>query len=332
MNSKYFICLILLLNIELLAQYRFSGFASVGYSYVAMNNEIDYTQQTSFAAKLLFEYNLNNHIDTRIDLRASSRDLTVQIREVSINLDYFQHLKFQFGNIKKPFGAENIENIENLSTIGRSYLTQKLNRIGYGDRAIGIQAYYKYSKADPDFPYSYYLFVFRDDGEESGFTARLTRVVDNLSITGNYFLLKTPGQYSITTHAAMLASSLDFSDLSFDGELLLAQDPNEGIKRIKKNENQEVYIIGAKISSSFLLPTSGEIIQAIQPIVLISYYQPDSSVWDDYTIQFLTGANFILDEKFKLRVNTDLLVSKNPVTKKYKGHDARLTLNLQVKF
>ena len=332
MNSKYFICLILLLNIELLAQYRFSGFASVGYSYVAMNNEIDYTQQTSFAAKLLFEYNLNNHIDTRIDLRASSRDLTVQIREVSINLDYFQHLKFQFGNIKKPFGAENIENIENLSTIGRSYLTQKLNRIGYGDRAIGIQAYYKYSKADPDFPYSYYLFVFIDDGEESGFTARLTRVVDNLSITGNYFLLKTPGQYPITTHAAMLASSLDFSDLSFDGELLLAQDPNEGIKRIKKNENQEVYIIGAKISSSFLLPTSGEIIQAIQPIVLISYYQPDSSVWDDYTIQFLTGANFILDEKFKLRVNTDLLVSKNPVTKKYKGHDARLTLNLQVKF
>lgn len=332
MNSKYFICLILLLNIELLAQYRFSGFASVGYSYVAMNNEIDYTQQTSFAAKLLFEYNLNNHIDTRIDLRASSRDLTVQIREVSINLDYFQHLKFQFGNIKKPFGAENIENIENLSTIGRSYLTQKLNRIGYGDRAIGIQAYYKYSKADPDFPYSYYLFVFRDDGEESGFTARLTRVVDNLTITGNYFLLKTPGQYPITTHAAMLASSLDFSDLSFDGELLLAQDPNEGIKRIKKNENQEVYIIGAKISSSFLLPTSGEIIQAIQPIVLISYYQPDSSVWDDYTIQFLTGANFILDEKFKLRVNTDLLVSKNPVTKKYKGHDARLTLNLQVKF
>lgn len=332
MDNKYFICLILLINIELVGQYRFSGFASVGYTYVAMNNEIDYTQQTSFAAKLLFEYDLNKHIGTRMELRAGSRDLTVQIREVSINLDYFEHLKFQIGNIKKPFGAENIENIENLSTVGRSYLTQKLNRIGYGDRAIGIEAYYKYSKADSDFPYSYYLFAFRDDGEESGFTARLTRVVDNLSVTGNYFLLKTPGQFPITTHAAMLASSIDFAYLSFDGELLLAQDPVEGIKRIKKNEHQEVYIIGAKISSSFLIPSSGEIIQAIQPIVLISYYQPDSNVWDDYTIQFLTGANFILDEKFKFRVNTDLLVSKNPLTKKYKGHDARLTLNLQVKF
>jgi|GEM_PF-2533806 len=332
MNIRYFICSFLLVNIGLFAQHRFSGFATVGYSYVAMNNEIDYTQRTSFAAKLLFEYNLNKHIDTRIDLRASSRDLNVQIREVSINLDYFKHLKFQIGNIKKPFGAENIENIENLSTVGRSYLTEKLNQIGYSDRAIGIEAYYKYSKADFDFPYSYYLFAFRDDEEESGLTARLTRVVDNLSITGNYFLLKTPGQYPITSHAAMLASSIDFAYLSFDGELLLAQDPVKGIKRIKKNENQEVYIIGAKISSSFLFPATGEIIQAIQPIVLISYYQPDSNVWDDYTIQFLAGANFILDEKFKFRVNTDLLVSKNPLTKKYKGHDARLTLNLQVKF
>lgn len=332
MNKKYFICFIILINFELFAQYKYSGFASVGYSYVAINDEIDYTQQTSFAAKLLFEYELNKHIDTRIELRAGSRDLTVQIREVSINLDYFEHLKFQVGNIKKPFGAENIESIENLTTVGRSYLTQKLNQIGYGDRAIGIEAYYKYSKTDSDFPYSYYLFAFRDDGEESGFTARLTRVVDNLSFTGNYFLLKTPGQYPITTHAAMLASSLDFANLSLDGELVLAQDPVQGIKRIKKNENQDVYIIGAKISSSFLLPTKGEIIHAVQPIVLIAYYQPDSKVWDDYTIQFLAGSNFILDEKFKLRLNTDILLSKNPLTKKYKGHDARVTLNLQVKF
>lgn len=332
MNKKYFICFVLLVNFELLAQYKFSGYASVGYTYVALNKEIDYTQQTSFAAKLLFEYELNKHIDTKIDLRAGSRDLTVQIREVSINLDYFEHLKFQVGNIKKPFGAENIENIENLATVARSYLTQKLNQIGYGDRAIGIEAYYKYSKANYDFPYSYYLFAFRNDGEESGFTARLTRVVDNLSITGNYFLLKTIGQRIIITHAAMLASSLYFNNLSFDGELVLAEDPVQGIKRIKKNENEDVYIIGAKISSSFLLPTTGEIIQAVQPLILISYYQPDSNVWDDYTIQFLAGANFILDEKFKLRLNTDLLVSKDSITKKFKGHDVRLTLNLQVKF
>lgn len=332
MNKTHFLCFILLVNFELLAQYKLSGFATVGYSYVAMNQEIDYTQQSSFAAKLLFEYNLNKHIDTRIDLRANSRELTVQIREVSINLDYFERLKISVGNIKKPFGAENIENIENLSTVGRSYLTQKITRIGYGDRAIGIEAYYKFSKTDPDFPYSYYLFAFRDDGEESGLTARLTRVVDNFSFTGNYFLLHTPGQYPITTHAAMFASSLDFAEVSFDGELLLAQDPVEGIKRIKKDENQEVYIIGAKISSSFLLPIGGEVIQAIQPVVLISYYQPDSNIWDDYTIQFLAGANLILDEKFKLRMNTDFLLTKNPVSKKYKGHDARLTLNLQVKF
>lgn len=332
MNKKYILLIIVIINIEMFSQYKLSGFASVGYSYVGLNQELNYTQQTSFGAKLLLEYNINKHIDARIDFRANSRRQTVELREVSIGLDYFDYLKFSAGNLKKPFGGETIENIENLSTVGRSYLTQEITKIGYGGRAIGLEAYYKYSKVQKDYPHSYYLFIYRNNDVETGLVARYTRVFDDISFSGNYFLLRTLGEYPITTHAASIASNLSLYGIAIEGEILFAQDPVEGIKRIKKNENEEVYIIGGKLSSSYLISIEDEFIKAVQPVLLFSYYLPDAKVWDEYTLQFLSGADILLDDNVKFRVNGDVLLTKDPKTKIYKGHDARLILNLQIKF
>lgn len=311
----------------------FSGFGSAGYRFINKIKIIEYNQETYYRAKLQADIEINKKIDAQIDLRGNSEDQRVELREFSAGFSYLKKLKFKFGNIKKPFGSEQIENIENLYTVERSFLAESVEKLGYGGRSIGLTAYYKYSKKDSAFPHSYYFNVFKNNSEQTGFTARYIYHFNKFAVAGNYFLLRTSGNFPLTAHAFSGGLSYDIKDFFAEGELFFVQDPVEGIRRKAAGiPDIKVFSFGARVLAAVGFDTDGEVIEEIEPLIHLTFFQPDTKITDAHTLQVLFGTNFYFDNDVRLRMNFDGLLTKNEFSDDYSTHDSRVTIEIQVKF
>ena len=151
------ICVLFVYQNNSFAQMKFSGYGSTGYKFWNRNPLIRNNQEVFYEGKLQADYKVNKDIEAQLELRGSSEDNMVRLREFSVKFEYMRRMKFKVGNIKTPFGYEQLINREESVFIERSLIHDNLSEFGYTQRSVSLMVYSKYSDEDPDFPFSYYF-------------------------------------------------------------------------------------------------------------------------------------------------------------------------------
>src|SRR5690606_1053263 len=134
---------------------------------------------------------------------------------------------------------------------------------------------------------------------------------DDINIGGNYFLLNTGGDYPITTNGLAASFLYKKKDFLIESELMFLQDPVEGIRRGLQERDKNVIAWGGRVQTVIEFDTGDKIIEEIEPLFLFSYYQPDTKIAEQHTIQTLVGVNFYFDNDVRLRLNADALFTRN---------------------
>ncbi len=319
-------------NINFAQEIQFSGYGSVGYRFYNRNILNGYNQESYYEGKIQADIKYDKHIEAQIDLRGKSTDNSFKLREVTVKFEYMDYMKIKLGNIKKPFGNEQLYNEEELFTVNRSNVHEQLEEMGYGGRAVSLMAYYKYSKKRPDFPYSYYLSLFHNNSLYNGIVARFEYHKGDITYSANYLMQRKGGDFPIVTQGM----GVDFEYANGDFSSVLAcfytQDPNEGILRKLKGEDYKVYSMGAKLLGAYKFNIDGKVVKDIEPVVLASYFLPDNEISDNHAIQALVGVNFYFHKLVKLRLNGDLRLTKNQFNSDYSTKESRAIVELQMSF
>lgn len=310
--------------------YSFSGYGAAGFRVYDRNQLRKYNQEVYYEGKLQFNYKVNKYIEAQLDLRGNSDDNRIILREFSAKFEYIKLLKFKIGNIKKPFGSEELLEREELTTIDRSYAHQTISDFGYGGRGVSVMAYYNYSKKRSEYPYSYFFSFFKDNSFNSGMVLRGSYHLGNLAASLNYAFLNKGGEYPIDNHG--LCANLDYEDDNYKGAVALfyVRNPFESLRRQLISLDDKIYSTGINISSSYCFETDAEIIKKIEPVLLLGYFAPNTNESKYHTFEMIAGSNFYFHKDVRLRLNGDLLLTKNLYNSSYSSVGSKVTVEIQV--
>ena len=238
--SKIFSILIVSLLVMTFSTYsqevEFSGWGATGIKVYDRNILLGFSQEMYYEGKLQAEIEYSDNIEAQLDFRGNSIDNSLEFREVSVKFKFAEKLRWKVGNIKKPFGFEQSINREHLISVDRSNVYNNISNIGYGGRSVSIMAYYKYSKKREDYPYSYFLSVFKDNSLVSGAAARGIYHSGNYSYGLSYLFQNKGGVNSINTHGLAADFLIEKKDYSTSAELFFVQDPVQGQAAIERNK------------------------------------------------------------------------------------------------
>lgn len=339
--NRIFILILIYLNIGLFLhaqEIEFSGFGKTGIRIFDRNVLKGYSQEMYYDGKFQIEAEYNKNIEAQLDFRANSIDNSVEIREFSVKFDYADKLNWKVGNIKKPFGYEYSVKRDELISIDRSNAYNRISELGYGGRSVSIMAYYKYSKKREEYPYSYFLSIFKDNSLRSGAVARGIYHSGDYSYGMSYLFQNIGGTNSISAHGIASDFLLKKKAYSTSIEIYFIQDPIEG--KIRKAQNKEndtnlneaVFSAGAKILTSIEYKTDAEVITKIEPFILSSIFLPNTEKSKYHALQALIGANFYFTKKIRMRFNGDLVLTKNDLNDSYVTDESKVILELEVRF
>lgn len=316
----------------------FSGYGAAGYTFFDRLHLNEANQEAYFEGKLQADIEISKKIEAQLDLRGKSSDHSVNFREFSIKFNFFDFMNLKVGNIKRPFGFEQMVNREELITVERSYVQNRLSELGFGGRNISVMAYNKYSK-DEGIPISYYASMFKDNSSSFGLGTRLRYHAGKTAYSFSYLFQKTGSTPSIYTQGFGLDFAIEKKKYTNSIELFLVQDPVEGLRRKLINEDkketvldEKVYTAGAKILIAYKFPAKYDFLKGIEPMALFSYFLPNMDIKESRVIQALLGANFIMDKDVAFRLNIDLRFSKNEFNDSYTTNDSRAVFEIQAKF
>ncbi len=329
---KYLI--IFLVPIVLSAQeISFSGYGAAGIKMYDRNRLNDYNQESYYEGKLQADIEYNEYLEAQLDFRGNSTDNSVNFREFSLKIEYWKHFALKIGNIKKPFGYEYLVNREELIPVDRSLNTDRIAELGYGERAVSIMGYYKFDDDDMEFPYSYYISIFRDNSFRSGVVTRLAyHFDDDYSLAINYMFQNQGGDERINTNGFGVDFSVDKKRINGNIEAFYVQDPYEGIRRRLQNRDEEVYAAGVKIMGGYKIDIDNSIFEDVEPLLILGYFVPDFENTDNHVLQAVIGTNVYFDDDVRLRLNGDLRMTKNEFNEDYTTEESRFILEVQVSF
>ncbi|MBU1099263.1 MAG: hypothetical protein KKA84_02580 [Bacteroidetes bacterium] len=311
---------------------KFSGYGAAGYRIFDRDILNQYNQEAYYEGKFQADIEINDEIEAQLDFRATSFDEEVELREFSVKFDYNQKLKFKFGNIKKPFGLDQLENRADLPYIERSQANQNAEEMGFGGRSLSLMAYYKYSRKRPEYPYSYYASIFRNNSQRTGIAGRFSFHSENWHYGANYMLINSSHKVSMFGHGIGLDVGFDGKDNFASVEVFLVQNIDERLIRSVAGNDESINVLGFKTSFGFELETGAEVIKKIEPLIMGSIYFPELSSTEGHAIQALVGANFYFHKNVRLRFNADLRLSKNQYIEEYTTKESRGIIELQVRF
>lgn len=310
----------------------FSGYGAAGYKIFDRNKLRKYNQEVYYEGKLQADVKINKHIDAQLDLRGSSEDQAVILREFSVKLDYLKYLRFKLGNIKKPFGLEQLVNTEELPTIERSYIQRTISGFGYGGRGVSLAAYYNYNKKRPEFPFSYALALTRDNSLNSSVAARLSFHQQEIIYSGNFLFQHTGGEFPNNAEGFSFDISYAANSFTTSLEALYVQDPVESLKLKLSGNERSVFSSGIKSLSTYAFNIDGEVVKTIEPVILAALFLPDSRQSSYHTIEVNAGTNIYLDKDLRFRLNGDLLLTRNRFNTRYSTIDSGIIFECQVRF
>lgn len=334
MNRIAKLCLILLLPTIYFAQeLSFSGYGATGFKMYNRNRLNDLNQETYYEGKLQADIKYNKHLKAQLDLRGNSTDNSVNFREFSLDIDYWEHLSVKIGNIKKPFGYEYLSNRDELISVDRSLNTNRISELGYGERAVSLMAYYKFDEDEMNFPYSYYISFFKDNSFRSGAVTRFAyHFDDDYSLAFNYMFQNQGGDEKINTNGFGIDFSVDKKRINGNIEVFYVQDPVEGIRRRLQNREEIVYAAGLKLMGGYKIDIDDSIFEDIEPLLVLGYFVPDFDNNGNHVIQAVLGANIYFDDDVRLRLNGDLRMTKNEFNDDYTTEESRAVFEVQVRF
>lgn len=324
--------IIFIYNILAGQEITFKGYGATGYRFYDREILNEYNQEAYYEGKFQADIKINSEIEAQLDFRGNSSDNKVVLREFSVKFEYLDELKFKFGNIKKPFGLDQIENRENLPYIERSVATNNAEEMGYGGRNFSLMAYHNYSKKNPDFPYSYYFSLFRNNSRQTGIAGRFSYHSGEMSYGINYLLINSADKKSIFGNGLGADIAYESDDYFTNLELFFLQDVEERALRSWHGIDESVNAAGIKSTAGIRFDTGAEVIKKIEPFLMGSFFLPDLDVTGRHTLQTLFGINFYFHKKVRLRFNADLRFTKNQYVNEYTTKESRGIIEIQVRF
>jgi len=325
---------------------EFSGFGSVGYKFYERNIINGVSQESFYEAKFQVDLELTKKIDAQLDFRANSFDQDVELREFSVKFKYHDYVKIKFGNLKLPFGYEQVQSRENLATLERSNSQDNVSNLGFGGRSVGLQAYYKYSKKREDFPFSYYLNLYKNNSFQSGAVLRAAYNFGDINIGANYQLLIHGGreEFSLNANGFGADAAYEGDNLTISTGAYLVRNLDLSFQNIshnvaiEKNEisgsQKEEEINGASIqfAASYKFDVDGSIIKMIEPLYLFSSFIPNLDQSESHELQNVAGVNLYFSKKVRLRMHADFRQTKSQYATEYAVLGTRGIFELQVRF
>lgn len=311
---------------------KLSGYGATGFKAYDRNVLRKYNQEVYYEGKIQIDFKYNNKLEAQIDLRGESEDQKVILREFSVKYKASSFVNFKAGNIKKPFGREQLVDREELTSVDRSYIANSITDFGFGGRAVGISIYNNFNPEKDSLPISYNFMFFKDNSLHSGIASRISLHSDKLAYSVNYLLLDIGGEIDITAHG--FSADANYSDefLSSSIELYYVQDPIESVRRRDMGTPKNIFILGAKADASFYFKTDGEFFKAFEPMILGGVFFPDNSEIKYHTLEMLIGLNAYLSKKVRLRLNGDLLLTKDLYNTSYQTINSKIALEIQARF
>jgi hypothetical protein len=331
--SLLMISLILGIDLTFAQEVEFKGWGATGFKYFSRNRLNGSNQEVYYEGKLQADIEINKKIEAQLDLRGNSTDRSVNFREFSVKFDFFKYLNFKVGNIKRPFGYQYIEvSREDLVTIDRSPLLDRVNELGYGGRSVSLMGYYKYSDKRTEFPYSYYASIFTNNSQNYGAAGRFGYHFDKSAVAVNLLFQSQGGEEPISGTGFALDYSLDTKKFNAIVELYYAQDLIEGVIRRLQNTDEVVNVGGASITGAYKFDVDGEIIKKLEPVLTAGIFLSDFDNSDNHVLQSIIGLNLYFHKKVLARINGDIRLTKNEFNDDYTGKESRFILELLVKF
>ena len=317
---------------NLFAQMEFSGYGSTGYKFWNRNPLIKNNQEVFYEGKFQADYKVNKDIEAQLELRGSSEDNMVRLREFSVKFEYMRRMKFKVGNIKTPFGYEQLINREESVFIERSLIHDNFSEFGYTQRSVSLQVYSKYSDKDPDFPISYYSSLFKNNSLAFGWANRFSYHCGNFIYSANYMYLHKGGEEPINVNGFAADAGYESNSLNANIELSYVGNPEEQVRYLLMNDEKKVNATAVRVAGSFVFDIGGDVIKFIEPVLLLGYFAPDINDSDIHTVQTIIGVNLFFHKDVRLKINGNGLFAKNKFQSKYSSDDSRLFLELQVNF
>ncbi len=309
----------------------FEGYGSTGFIFFNTEYMNHVNNLAYYRGKLQTEIKYGKNIQAQLDLRGDSDDHSITFKEFSIRFKFMDYFWVKAGNIKKPFGYEQLTSRENLKTIERSFCHEQFSNIGFGGRAVSLMAYYYYDEDTEGPPVSYYISGFKENSLNAGLSARLVYHFENIAIAGNYMYLST-GSLDFTSNAYAIDFTIDKKSYITNIEIMAAQDPIEGIIRRLQDREENVITYGAKWLTAYKFKFDKKFMEAVEPLMQLSYLMPDSEKPGNNVIQLVLGCNYYLHKDVLMRFNGDIRLTKNEYIGEYDPYNSRANIELFVRF
>ena len=310
----------------------FSGFGATGVRVYERNPVAEFNQDFFYEGKLQADIKLSKDIEAQLDFRGSSDDREAVLREFSVKFEYFTYARIKIGNVKKPYSIEGLADRDEDIAVFDSYIHRRNEELGYAGRNVGLLLYYNYKDKRPDFPFSYAAGFFRNNSYVTSAYARGRWHSGNIITSLGYAMLSRSGDDAITTHGVSADIGAIGSAAETTLELFYAQDPEEGIRRRLQFLDEEVYTAGIRSLSAFRFATGGDIVEMIEPYVMLTWYAPDAESTEYHTLEILFGVNLFLDDDVRLRLVADALLTKDRFADAYSTHGSVFATEVFVRF
>jgi hypothetical protein len=192
--------------------------------------------------------------------------------------------------------------------------------------------YSKYSDEDPEFPFSYYSSLFKNNSLAFGWANRFSYHSGNFIYSANYMYLHKGGEKPINTNGFAGDIAYESNSLNSNLEVSYVGNPEEQIRLLLMNRNDKVSATAVRLSGSYQFEVGGDVIKIIEPVLQLGYFAPDIKDSDVHTVQTIIGVNLFFHKDVRLKIDGNGLFAKNKFQSKYSSDDSRLFIELQVNF
>ncbi|MDO8549009.1 MAG: porin [Ignavibacteria bacterium] len=317
---------------ELFSQVEFEGYGATGIQLFERPIAIGVSQEVYFEGKLQAEIKINKDIEAQLDFRGNSADENVTLREFSAKFEYWERMKIEIGNIKQPFGIEQMVSNEDLELVEESFINQQVSDFGYAARSVSVMLYSKYKDEYKNFPFSYYFSLFKNNSLTSGLYARLSYHNNDFIYSVNYAFHSIGGDYPVKANAFCGDITFNPKNTRISVEAFYVKNTEAALENIVLNGDENIFAAGAKLLAAKIFDIDGEIVKGLEPVFLLGYFAPDFDESEFHTIQLVPGLNIYFHDDVRLRLNYNRLLTKNRFNEKYSSLNSLGTLELQVRF
>lgn len=293
------------------------------HTQYAMSSLGSYTDDFFFRrARLIADVSVNDFFDARIQPEFAGSG-GAELKDAYVRFKFSPAFRVSMGQFKRPFDLFELASSTDLSLIERdgrvggagscagvggicSY-SRLTERLGYADRDTGVRAEGGFGRI------AYQVALINGAGanttdthDAKSYSGRVVvRVADGLSLGGQVALHDYAGPGDEDRHAPAWAADLQYGTWR-DGLLLQAAAVSGDNWRHLDAGGDATTFVAYQAVASYYAPLRGERLAAVEPLVRVSWADPDTATADDGGVIFTPGFMFYVAGKNKIGLNVDV--------------------------